>query len=535
MDGSILSILPPVLAIVLVITTKKVLLSLGAGVISAAFIVAEYNPLETLSLIWTSFVEIFWLDGALNTAYVYILIFTLTLGMITALILMAGGSAAFSEWAVQRIKTRRGAQFLGAVLGVVIFIDDYFNALAVGQVARPVTDRHHVARAKLAYLIDSTSAPVAVLAPFSSWGAYIIGVMAPMVAASTLDVSDFQAFVTSAGMNYYAIAAIFTVFIVVTLRIDMGPMRTEEKRAVEEGRTFDDELDIPGELDEDLPVYEPGAKRALIVPFLALVVGVVGGIIYTGYAKADEPSWAPLDVMANTDPYEALIYGAVFGFVSAFVYYLRYTLNSPKFGGGVLARGLGAGIKSMLPAVYILLLAWMLGSLISALGTGDYLGGLVEGANIEPQWLIPVMFIAAGAMAFSTGTSWGSFGILLPIAGDIMNSIDQPDLLLPAFGAVLAGAVFGDHCSPISDTTILSSTGASCNVIVHVITQLPYALVGATAALIGYVVLAWTGSGVVGFLGVVAVLAVFAVVGKMLFPRLDADDSSRVAAEASAE
>ncbi|CAN5584956.1 Na+/H+ antiporter NhaC family protein [soil metagenome] len=533
MEASVLSILPPVLAIVLVISTKKVLLSLGAGVLSAAIIVAEYNPLDTLSLVWTSFSQIFWVEGALNTTYVYILIFTLTLGMITALILMAGGSAAFSDWAIQRIKTRRGAQYLGAILGVVIFIDDYFNALAVGQVARPVTDRHKVARAKLAYLIDSTSAPVAVLAPFSSWGASIIGIMAPLVAASALTVSEVEAFLTAAGNNYYAIAAIITVFIVVTLQIDMGPMRKEERRAVEEGHTFDSSLAIPGELAEDLPVHESGAMRALIVPFLALVVGVLGGIVYTGYTGADTPSWAPLDIMANTDVTEALIYGAVLGFGTAFYYYMRFTLNDPKFSGSTLGRGLVEGIKSMLPAVYILLLAWMLGSLIGKLGTWDYLGGLVESANMEPQWLLPVMFVMASAMAFSTGTSWGSFGILLPIAGDIMNSLDQPELLLPAFGAVLAGAVFGDHCSPISDTTILSSTGASCNVIVHVITQLPYALVGAAAALFGYVMLALTGSSIVGLFGVLAVLAVFAVVGKMVFPRVDAEVSGR--SEASAE
>ncbi len=524
MEASWLSIVPPVLAIILVISTKKVLLSLGAGVLSAAFIVAEYNPLETLRLTWSAFAQIFWSEGALNTTYVYILIFTLTLGMITALILMAGGSQAFSDWAIERIKTRRGAQLLGAVLGVVIFIDDYFNALAVGQVARPVTDRHRVARAKLAYLIDSTSAPVAVLAPFSSWGASIIGIMAPLVAASALTVSEVQAFVTAASMNYYAIAAILTVFLVVGFQIDFGPMRAEERRAVQEGRTFDDSLDVPGELAEDLPVHEPGAMRALIVPFLALVLGVLGGIVWTGYRGGG--SWAPLDLMANTDVTLALIFGAVLGFGTALYYYFRYTTDNPKFGTSTLGRGLVEGIKSMLPAVYILLLAWMLGSLIVQLGTGEYLGGLVESANMAPQWLIPVMFLMAGAMAFSTGTSWGSFGILLPIAGDIMNSLDEPTLLLPAFGAVLAGAVFGDHCSPISDTTILSSTGASCNVITHVTTQLPYALVGAFAALCGYVVLALTGSGLVGLLAVVVVLVGLALVARAMFSRVETEVES---------
>ena len=503
-----ITVLPPVVAIVLVILTKKVVLSLGAGVLSAAAIVAGFNPLETLRLTWEAFLQIFWADGALNTYYIFILVFTLTLGMITSLVLMSGGSQAFSDWAITKIRTRRGAQGLGAGLGIAIFIDDYFNALAVGQVARPVTDRHQVARAKLAYLIDSTSAPVAVLAPFSSWGASIIGIMAPVVAASALAVSDVEAFLRAAGTNYYAMAAIFTVLLVVALQVDFGPMRTEERRAIDHGHTYEPGIEIPGELSEDLPVHEPGAMRALIVPFLALVAGVLGGIVWTGYSGGDPRSWAPLDILASTDVTEALLYGGALGFGTALYYYARYTSQNPKFGPATLGKGLVEGLKSMLPAVYILLLAWALGSLISQLGTGDYLGGLVEAANISPEWLIPVMFVLAGVMAFSTGTSWGSFGILIPIAGDIMNSLGASEQLLPALGAVLAGAVFGDHCSPISDTTILSSTGASCNVITHVTTQLPYALVGAAAALLGYVALAVTGSAWIGFAVVLVAIVV---------------------------
>jgi tetracycline resistance efflux pump len=516
-----ITILPPIVAIVLVILTRKVVLSLGAGVLAAAAIVAGYNPLETLRLAWAAFSQIFWADGELNTYYIYILLFTLMLGMITSLILMSGGSQAFSDWAITKIRSRRGAQGLGAGLGLAIFIDDYFNALAVGQVARPVTDRHSVSRAKLAYLIDSTSAPVAVLAPFSSWGASIIGIMAPIIAASTLAVSDVQAFLGAAATNYYAMAAIALVLLAVALQVDFGPMRREERRAIEDGLTYDPAEEIPGELSEDLPVHEPGAMRALIVPFVALVVGVLGGIIWTGYAAGDPPSWAPLDILANTDVTEALMYGGLLGLGTALYYYARYTSENPKFGPHTLGRGILEGVKSMLPAVYILLLAWTLGSLIADLGTGEYLGGLVEAANIAPQWLIPVMFVMAGLMAFSTGTSWGSFGILLPIAGDIMNSLGDAEHLLPALGAVLAGAVFGDHCSPISDTTILSSTGAACNVITHVTTQLPYALVGAAAAILGYVALAITDSGWVGFATVMLGVAAATLLIRMLSPSLE--------------
>ncbi len=519
-DLPLLTILPPVLAIVLVITTRKVLLSLGAGVLACALLVADLSPLPALRLVWGAFSGIFWEEGAVNTTYVYILVFTLLLGVIAALIMMAGGSTAFADWALQRIRTRRGATVLPAVLGLVIFIDDYFNALAVGQVSRPVTDRMNVARAKLAYLIDSTSAPVAVLAPFSSWGASIIGIMAPIVAGSTLAVSDVEAFLGAAAMNYYAVAAILLVWIVVLLQLDLGPMRREERRALEEGRTYDASEEVPGELAEDLPVHHPGAKRALVVPFLVLVAGVLAGIAWTGYREGG--SWAPLDVLASTSVTDALLWGGLLGVAAALYYYVRYTSSNPRFSAATLGRGVWEGVSSMLPAVWILLLAWMLGSLIGELGTGEYLGGLVERTDLPPAWLIPLMFVLAGAMAFSTGTSWGSFGILLPIAGQVMATVEGgPELLLAAFGAVLAGAVWGDHCSPISDTTILSSTGASCNVITHVTTQLPYAVLGAVVALLGYVVFALTLSTWLGLVAVLAGLAVVAVLGKVVATRLE--------------
>lgn len=514
-----LSILPPLIAITLVILTRKVILSLGIGVLAAAAIVAVFNPVETARLVWAAFFQIVWADGALNTYYIYIVVFILLLGMITSLVMMAGGSQAFSDWATTRIRSRRGAQGLGAGLGIAIFIDDYFNALAVGQVTRPVTDRHQVARAKLAYIIDSTSAPVSVLAPFSSWGASIIGILAPIVAASTLAVSDVEAFLGAAATNYYAIAAIVTVVLAVVLKVDFGPMRAEEHRAITQGHTYDRALAIPGELSAELPVHQPGAKRALVVPFVTLVAGVLAGIAWTGYLGGDPRTWAPLSLLANTDVTEALMWGGGLGFAAALYYYVRYTGSNPAFGLPTLGRGLLEGLRSMLPAVYILLLAWALGSLISQLGTGEYLAGLVAAAQIGSAWLIPVMFVIAGVMAFSTGTSWGSFGILLPIAGDIMNSAGDAEHLLPALGAVLAGAVLGDHCSPISDTTILSSTGAGCNVITHVTTQLPYALLGAAGSLVGYVALALTGSVPLGLaIALLAVAAALLIIRRVVPP-----------------
>ncbi|WP_261799060.1 Na+/H+ antiporter NhaC family protein [Actinomyces ruminicola] len=529
----VLSLVPPLLAIALVIGTKKVISSLAVGILAAAALVADGGVVGTAIKVWEAFSQIFWSDGAVNSYYVLILAFLLTLGVITSLVLMSGGTQAFAEWAMTRVRTRRGAQILAAALGTAIFVDDYFNALAVGQVARPVSDRQRVSRAKLAYLIDSSSAPVAVLAPFSSWGASIIGIMGPIVAAVGVNASDAGAFMRSAGMNYYAIAALILLWVTVVFEIDFGPMRREEGRAVATGGLYAPDEQIPGQLTDSLPRHEPGAMRALIVPFAVLVAGVVGGILLTGHHASR--SWSLLEMLAETDVALALNIGGMLGLATAAFYYFHFTHEDPVFEAKTAARGVIEGARSMLPAIRILLCAWMLGSLISELGTGAYLGSLVESTAVSARWLIPMLFIVAGAMAFATGTSWGSFGILLPIAGEIMGAVaGGGELLIPAFGAVLAGAVWGDHCSPISDTTILSSTGAGCNHITHVNTQLPYAGASAAAALLGYVAFSATGSGVLGVVVAVAALAGFAAVVRVWLPSIGpAGDASSASADAS--
>ncbi|WP_221585313.1 Na+/H+ antiporter NhaC family protein [Microbacterium sp. G2-8] len=520
----VLTLVPPMLAIVLVIVTKKVLISLGAGVIAAALLIHDLNPLDAAVAVWQAFAAIFWEDGAVNTWSVYILVFVVMLGIVAAFIMMSGGTTAFAAWAVRRIRRRRGSLILPAVLGVIIFIDDYFNALAVGQISRPVTDQHRVSRAKLAYIIDSTSAPISVLSPVSSWGAYILGIIAPIVAASTLSVSSVEAFLGAAAANYYAIAAALIVWLVIVFRVDIGPMRAEERRAIVDGHAFDPDDDVPGQLSDDLPVHEPGAMRALIVPFALLVVGVLAGIIWTGYSAAG--TWNIIDILAATDASAALMVGGVLGLASALYYYLRYTRSNREFSAATFGRGWIEGVKSMMPAIAILLPAWMLGSLITELGTGDYLGELVESASIPAGWLVPVIFLIAAAMAFATGTSWGSFGLLLPLAGGIINGMDEPTLLLPVLGAVLAGAVAGDHASPISDTTILSATGSSCNVVTHVITQLPYVASAALCALLGYVALALTGSTLIGLVVVAfALLAFVAIMRALVRPLAEAEST----------
>lgn len=511
----ILTILPPLVAIIMVIATRKVLISLLSGSLLSILLVTNFHPLESLKLLVSSVVELFWVEGELNWYNILILTFLLELGALTAVVLMSGGTKAFSNWARKRVKNRRDSQVLTAILGMVIFIDDYFNALAVGQISRPISDQQNVSRAKLAYLVDSSSAPTVVLVPLSSWGASIIGIMAPILAASALTMSEMEVFLRSAAMNFYAIAAIILLWVVVIWQLDFGPMRKEEQRAAHGHGVMADNDEVPGQITEALPTHDRGTIQALAIPFVVLVTGVIGGMYITGGLAAG--SWGVLEVMANADVAASLNIGGVAGLLVGLAYCIRYTRNDPQFSASVITRGSLDGAKSMLPAIYILLLAWMLGSLIGQLGTGEYFASLVTSLSVSAVWLVPILFLVAAGMAFATGTSWGSFGILLPLAGEIMNAA-SPDgtLLIPAFGAVLAGAVWGDHSSPISDTTILSSTGAGCSVGTHVNTQLPYAFVGAAAALVGYVLFAITTSAIIGFVSMIVALGVIAVVLKSL-------------------
>ncbi|KAE8763025.1 Na+/H+ antiporter NhaC family protein [Georgenia thermotolerans] len=513
----------------MVLLTRKVLRSLAVGIVSAALVVSDLDPVATVRLVWDTFVGLFWVDGVVNTWNVYIVLFLLLLGVLAAFIMMSGGSYAFGRWAMRRVRTRRGSQLVALVLGVVIFIDDYFNALAVGQIAKPLTDRNRVSRAKLSYLIDSTSAPVCVVAPFSSWGASIMGIIAPiLLAAGVSDVSPFAAFMAMVPLNYYVWAALALVLLVALLGVDVGPMRREETRAVRTGEPYAPGTTIAGELDDKLPAHRPGSVGSLIGPFLGLVLGVVGAIVWTGHAASG--SWNLVEIFAATLVTESLLFGGVVGVVVALAFYFRDTRSNERFGLGTFRDGWVHGASSMLPAVYILLMAWMTAALIEDLGTGAYLAGLVAAASLDPTWLVPLVFVVAGVMAFATGTSWGSFGILLPIAGQIVTEVGATELLLPALAAVLAGAVLGDHCSPISDTTILSATGAGANLMDHVVTQLPYALTGALAALGGYVVLALTTNTWLGLITTLVLVTAVALAARAARGTVTAEDALEPAA-----
>ncbi len=505
MIGTWLSILPPVIAIVMVLTTKRVLLSLSAGILSAALLVASFAPGETVIQLGKALAVSFWDEGALNTYNIYIMVFILFLGVITALVSLSGGSRAFAEWAVTRIKTKRSAKLLTAAVGILIFVDDYFNALAVGQIARPITDRHNISRAKLAYFIDSTSAPVCVISPVSSWGAFLIGQLAIILATtSAVSYSPLSAFLLMAPMNFYALATLAMVFFFAWTDVDFFAMKDHEKRASETGQLFDPEKEIPGQLKDEFPEHNFGHVRDLVMPIVTLVAVTLVAMIVTGYRNGGEMNlWT---IFENTDVPLSLVFGGASGtLVAVLLYAAQFKVNSTA-SAGLIGRAFVSGVKAMMPAVLILILAWSLTHLIDLLETGLFLSEAVSKSSIPVGFLPVVLFVLAGLMAFATGTSWGSFGILLPIAGTIMVNA-APEHLLPALAAVLAGAVFGDHCSPISDTTILSSTGAGSNHIDHVATQLPYALIAAAISAGGYTILGLTGSIWIGLAGVAVILA----------------------------
>lgn len=506
MIGTWLSVLPPLLAIIMVLATKRVLLSLGTGILSAALLVASFAPADTVVNLWKAMIVSFWADGELNTYNIFILLFILLLGVITAFVSLSGGSRAFADWAVRHVKSKRGAKVLTVCLGVIIFVDDYFNALAVGQIARPITDKHNVSRAKLAYFIDSTSAPICVVSPISSWGAYIIGQLAIIFgAAATINYSPLSAFVMMGPMNFYVVATLAMVFFFAWTNIDFFTMKKHEKLASEQGQLFDPKKEIPGQLKDEFPVHRHGRVRDLVAPIVVLVAVTFGMMMWTGYKAGQSMSiWS---IFENTDVPISLVTGGIIATLLAAILYASQMKVNETASPSLMGKAVASGLKAMMPAVLILIFAWALTHLIELLETGKFLSDTVLKSNIPVEFLPVIMFILAGIMAFSTGTSWGSFAILLPIAGTIMIH-SEPELLLPALSAVLAGAVFGDHCSPISDTTILSSTGAGCNHIDHVSTQLPYALIAAAIATTGYIVLGITGSIWLGLIVVCIVLVV---------------------------
>lgn len=509
MIGSIASIVPPIIAIVMVLLTKRVILSLGFGILSAAILIS-LDGHSFFTVLGKGMIASLWDGEAFNWSNIFIMLFILLLGIITAFVSLSGGTRAFADWATRRVKTRRGAKLLTVFLGLLFFIDDYFNALAVGQIARPISDKQRVSRAQLAYFIDSTSAPICVVSPISSWGAFLIGQLAPILgAAAIVTYSPLSAFVLMAPMNFYVVATLIFVFYFAWTNVSFGGMRDHEMRAIETGELYDASKDIPGELKEDFPEHSYGRVRDLVLPIVVLIFVTFTMMFITGARASGSMSiWA---IFEETDVPLSLAVGGVIGASLAVALYVGQMKKNETASWNWVGTALKTGLQSMAPAVLILFFAWALTDFIGTLETGSYLASIVEQTNVSPAFLPLVLFIFGGLIAFSTGTSWGSFGILLPIAADVMIATDV-SLLLPAMSAVLAGAVFGDHCSPISDTTILSATGAGCNHIDHVSTQLPYAILSALVAGFGYLVFAFTTSIVISLIALLIVMVIVLIV-----------------------
>lgn len=507
-------LVPPLLTLILVLATRKVVLSLGIGILSAAIVLANGNVMETLKLFWQEFINIFVDDGSINTWNAFILIFLALLGIMTAFINMSGGALQFSNWAISKVKTRRQAKLAAGILGIIIFIDDYFSALMVGQVSKPLTDQYKVSRAKLAYIVDTTASPVSVIAPISSWGAGIMALVAPLLVTAQIETTAFMAFIEMIPMNLYVIAALALMFIVIIFNVNFGPMARHESDAVENGVLFDPDKPAPGELNEDLPLHKNSSPMALVMPLAILALGAIGAMYATGVYEGG--SYGLFSAFENTLVTHSLVIGGVLGLLGSLFYYFMYTRSDADFNARTFGLGIVSGFRAMLPAMIILSLAWIIGAMISNLGTGELLGGWVEASNM-PVALVPaIVFIVACIMALATGTSWGSFGILIPIAGEIIIAVNTPELLLISIAAVLAGSVFGDHCSPISDSTILSSTGSGSNHIDHVMTQIPYAVTAALIALVGFIVLGFTTSVLLGLATVIVLLIGVTIVSKMI-------------------
>ena len=504
-----LSILPPIIAIVLALATKEVISSLLVGILAGALIFTQGSP---MGMIETTFAVM----GDRMAANVSILVFLGLLGALVVIVTKGGGAAAYGNSAVKKIKSRRVASLATGVLGCIIFIDDYFNCLTVGTVMKPVTDKHRISRAKLSYILDATAAPICIIAPVSSWGASVAGYIEEAGIGNGMNI-----FLKAIPYNMYALLTIIMVAIVCLTKLQFGPMAKFEKNAIETGDLFSNKEAATEETVDD---YNKNGKVIdLIIPILALIVFSVLAMIYTGGGFSGEVGI--LDSFGNCDSAFSLVLGS-FGAlaVTAILYIPRKILGFKEFFGCI-----SEGVKSMVGADIILILAWTIGGICNSdhLGTGLYVGEVVSGGSF-PVFVLPmIIFVVAGFLAFATGTSWGTMALLIPIAGTICTSPETSHLALPILGAILGGAVYGDHISPISDTTILSSTGAGCNHMDHVSTQLIYATTVAVCSALGYLLMGVMGGFAIPFAISLALMCiVLFIANKKSYEKLSIDYSN---------
>lgn len=470
------ALIPPVVAIVLALITKEVYSSLFVGIVIGGLFYANFNFETTVLHVFQDGIV-----GSLTDSYnMGILIFLVILGTMVCMMNKAGGSAAFGRWAATHIKTRVGAQLATIALGVLIFIDDYFNCLTVGSVMRPVTDKHNVSRAKLAYLIDATAAPVCIIAPISSWAAAVTGFVEGE--------DGFSIFIRAIPYNYYALLTIVAMLTIVILKVDFGPMKLHEDNALK-GDLFTTEDRPYANAEEDAPEGK-GEVIDLIFPIVSLIVCCVIGMVYTGgiFEGANF-----IEAFSNSDASVGLMLGSFFGMIITIVFYqVRKTLKFTESVGC-----LPEGFKAMVPAILILTFAWTLKTMTDSLGAKEYVAELVSASSAGFLNLLPaIIFVVACLLAFATGTSWGTFGILIPIVVSTFAGTNETMMII-SISACMAGAVCGDHCSPISDTTIMASAGAQSNHLNHVSTQLPYAVMVAVVSCITYVIAGFAQNAVV--------------------------------------
>ena len=485
--NSLWSLLPPVVAIGLALITKEVYSSLFLGIVTGGLLcMFSKAPIsvgeeETLGSGFPAFFNAVVNEGIIKNLSdswnVGILVFLVVLGIIVVLMNRAGGSRAYGEWAVRKIKTRRGASLATFGLGALIFVDDYFNCLTVGSVMRPVTDSHKISRAKLAYLIDATAAPICIIAPISSWAAAVSGTVE--------GVNGISLFIKTIPYNMYALLTILMVILMSVLNVDYGTMRIHEENAAK-GDLFTTGDNTYSSAAET-PVTTKGKVIDLVLPVIVLIVLCVTGMIYTGGFFSGASF---IDAFADCDAAYGLSIGSIAALILIVIYYMcRRVLSFND-----CMNAVPEGFKQMVPAILILTFAWALKSMTGLLEAGSYVSSLVESATAVQILLPAILFVVAVGLAFATGTSWGTFGILIPIVtgvfekelANVSSTGVIPSMVVICISACLAGAVCGDHCSPISDTTIMASTGAQCNHVNHVSTQLPYAMTVAGISLICY-------------------------------------------------
>ena len=496
--ATIWALLPPLVAIVLALITKEVYSSLFVGIVVGALIYSGFKFEGTVTQIFEGGII-----KVLSDSYnVGILIFLVILGSVVCMMNKAGGSAAFGRWASKKIHTRVGAELAAIILGILIFIDDYFNCLTVGSVMRPVTDRHHVSRAKFAYLIDATAAPVCIIAPISSWAAAVSGFVEGQ--------DGLAIFVRTIPYNFYAILTIVMMVGMVLMKTEFGAMRTHEINALNGDLYTTSARPYENATDDETP-NPRGRVIDLVIPIVVLVICCVISMIYTGgfFSGTDF-----VTAFSQSDASTGLAMGSAFGLVFAIIFYMiRRVVNFRDCMGCI-----PEGFKAMVPAIMILTFAWTLKAMTDSLGAAVFVEEAMRSVAGGIEVILPaIIFLVGCGLAFATGTSWGTFGILIPIVVAVFEK-SSPEMMIISMSACMAGAVCGDHCSPISDTTIMASAGAQCDHVTHVSTQLPYALLAAAVSFVTYIVAGFVKTAWIALpVGIVLMLIVLFVI-KMMNP-----------------